>query len=87
MENGKDFWLTTVDNPFDPFTQWSRWYSYDETQGYHTCETVARLTGDCSNLSDEEEQNKIYAAIQTVLDWYDGLDIYQIAVEGETKQF
>lgn len=34
--------LTTVDNPFNPFTQWDEWYFYDLTQGYNTCERIAR---------------------------------------------
>ncbi len=28
--------LTTVDNPYDPFTQWDEWYAYDEGKGYAT---------------------------------------------------
>lgn len=35
--------LTTVDNPYDPFTDWYRWLSFDTTHGYHTCGLLARL--------------------------------------------
>lgn len=35
--------ITTEDNPFNPFTQWDDWYYYDLTQGYCTCERLARI--------------------------------------------
>ena len=37
--------LTTIDNPYDPFTQWDQWYAYDTVQmGYYTSEYLARVT-------------------------------------------
>lgn len=37
--------LTTIDNPYDPFTQWDLWYAYDTVQmGYYTSEYLARVT-------------------------------------------
>ena len=38
--------LTTVDNPYNPFTHWQEWYNYDVENGYHTCSLLARLTQD-----------------------------------------
>lgn len=36
--------LTTIDNPYDPFTQWDQWYAYDTVQkGYYTSEYLARV--------------------------------------------
>lgn len=37
-----EYWVTTTDNPFDPFTQYDEWYRYDESHGYHLSEYVAR---------------------------------------------
>ena len=39
----KSVWITTVDNPFDPFSQWDRWFNFDEQKNYHTCARVANL--------------------------------------------
>ena len=40
-----DVRLTTIDNPYDPFTQWDQWYAYDTVQkGYYTSEYLARVT-------------------------------------------
>jgi len=35
--------LTTTDNPYNPFTQWDEWYFYDLSEGYNTCERLAKL--------------------------------------------
>jgi hypothetical protein len=33
----KSMWLTTVDNPYNPFLQWDDWYAFDMMKGYDTC--------------------------------------------------
>lgn len=35
--------LTTLDNPYNPFTQFDEWYAYDENNGYCTCGLIDRL--------------------------------------------
>ena len=58
--------LTTIDNPFDPFTQFDQWYNYDVTQGYNTCSYLARIANTSSNLSDTINQLEIEAAIDEI---------------------
>ena len=39
--------LTTIDNPFDPFEQFTSWLLFDEEKGYHSCPylgTIARTS-------------------------------------------
>lgn len=43
MDEVKDFALTTLDNPFSPFTQWDEWFSFDELNGYHSCSLLDRV--------------------------------------------
>lgn len=31
-----EYMLTTVDNPWNPFTHFREWYVYDIMHGYHT---------------------------------------------------
>ncbi len=88
MEKSKaQVWVTTVDNPFDPFTQWDQWYRFDERSGYHTCEHLAWLAQPSNNLSDAEYEDCIDFAIQTLISWYDPNEVYVLAIEGQTQAF
>ena len=48
------YMITTKDNPYNPFTQWDQWYSYDEMMGYHTCSYLARKLEVNEMIEDEE---------------------------------
>lgn len=39
----EEYCLTTIDNPWNPFTQWDEWYAYDTSMGYRTPERLARM--------------------------------------------
>lgn len=43
--------VTTVDNPWDPFTQFREWYQYDVSSGYNTSALLARLVVTSNELS------------------------------------
>lgn len=45
--------LTTSDNPYNPFTHFDQWYTYDVDKGYDTCALVAKLAKTSDSLSDE----------------------------------
>lgn len=59
--------LTTVDNPFDPFTQWDDWKAWDESKGYFTCQLLDREVRLSPNLTDAEETEAILAGIKNIL--------------------
>lgn len=59
--------LTTIDNPFNPFTQFDEWKRFDEDKGYFTCEYLARIANTATALSDVEESNEIEAAIDEII--------------------
>lgn len=48
--------LTTVDNPFDPFEQFTSWFMFDEEKGYHTCSYLGRIARTSDQLSEEENE-------------------------------
>lgn len=83
----KQVWVTTPDNPYDPFTQFDRWYRFDESQGYHTCSKLAFLAMHSNNLSDAESDDVIDSAIQTLVNFYEPNEVYVLAVEGQTQKF
>lgn len=62
-----DSMLTTTDNPFDPFTQFEEWYAFDESKGHHTCGYLARITKSSDELSQEDEDLAIEAAIDEIV--------------------
>lgn len=68
--------LTTIDNPFDPFTQYDEWYAYDIDHGYDTCGYLARIVVSSDDLSEEEESQAMEAGIQEILE-YNILGIYK----------
>ena len=37
--------ITTIDNPYNPFTQFDEWYAFDEGKGYCTSGYLARISG------------------------------------------
>lgn len=58
--------LTTIDNPFDPFAQWDEWRQFDEGKGYYTCGYLARIAKTSDELSDEDYQQAVDAAIDEI---------------------
>lgn len=59
--------LTTIDNPFDPFTQWDHWKRYDEDKKYYTCNYLARIAKTADDLSDEDNDKAIEHAIDEIV--------------------
>ena len=64
----KDYMLTTIDNPYNPFTDFDAWLSYDHTKGYGTLELLARFAKTATTLSDDENNYEIDQAIQEIID-------------------
>lgn len=59
--------LTTIDNPFDPFTQFEQWFAFDEQMGYHTCALLGRVSAPTLSLSEADYQEDTNNAIDEVL--------------------
>ena len=66
----KDCMLTTFDNPYNPFDDFTLWMMYDKEQGYDTCERLARI----AKLSDDMSQTD--RAMDEII-FYDFLNIYK----------
>ena len=93
-EDLNEIWLTTDDNPFDPFTQFDRWMQWDCACGYDTCGKIARLCGSTNNLTPHEERQRIDHAIYDLCNdafvvRADGAGIskYHLVKKGETTAF
>ena len=58
--------LTTIDNPYDPFSQFDDWLAFDEGKGYFTCEYLARMVFISDIMTEEEKAEEIERAIDDI---------------------
>lgn len=63
----EEFMLTTIDNPFNPFTHYDDWYNFDVSQGYNTCAYLARIVQSSDELSDEDQSEAITQAMNEIV--------------------
>ena len=68
--------LTTFDNPFDPFEQFTDWFMFDVEKGYNTCSYLARIAKLTDDMSDQEVNDEIERAIDEIIK-YDFMNIYK----------
>ena len=59
--------LTTVDNPFDPFTNYDEWYRFDTHAGYNSCALLARIVRSSDELSEPDQAAAEEAAIDEIV--------------------
>ena len=67
--------LTTFDNPYNPITEFDKWFQYDEDHDYHSSGYLARIARTSNQMSDEENDMEIERAIDEILD-FDPFGIY-----------
>lgn len=68
--------LTTFDNPFDPFEQFSEWFLFDVEKGYNSCAYLSRIARTSDQLTDEENDDEIERAIDEIIK-LDFMNIYK----------
>lgn len=66
-ENTTVYMLTTVDNPYNPFTQWDLWYNFDKNQGYDSCGYLDRVSATSDGFSEVENQRELNRAIDWIV--------------------
>ena len=68
--------ITTKDNPYDPFENFSQWFIYDVEKGYNTCSYLGRITKTSDALSEQENDKIVEEAIDEIIK-LDFLNIYE----------
>lgn len=68
--------LTTIDNPYDPFTQYEEWDAYDQQMGYYSCSYLARVAYISDELSRADRAKIIEEAIDEIIS-YDVVGFYK----------
>lgn len=70
--------LTTIDNPFDPFEQFTSWLMFDKEKGYDSCERLARIAKFSDDMTEKEVEEENERAIDEIIK-YDFMNVYKKA--------
>jgi hypothetical protein len=62
-----EYMLTTVDNPFDPFTRFDEWLAYDTRMGYNSAAFLDRIAKVSNDLSEADQALAIQNAIDEII--------------------
>lgn len=72
----KKAWLTTIDNPYNPKTEFDSWFLFDTEKGYNSCSYLGRIARTSEQFTDEENNLEIERAIDEIIK-FDFLNIYK----------
>lgn len=67
--------LSTIDNPFNPFEDYSSWLMFDKEKGYDSAERLMRIAKLTDDMTQKEENEEIERAIDEIIK-YDILNVY-----------
>ena len=59
--------LSTIDNPFNPFDDFTLWKEYDDEKGYNCCGYLARIAQLSDDMSQKEEDLEVMRAIDEIV--------------------
>ena len=76
MTVATEYRLTTIDNPYSPFTDFEQWFMFDVEKGYNTCGYLARIAHTSDELTEQETTEEINRAIDEIIK-YDFMNIYK----------
>ena len=71
-----EYALTTFDNPYDPFEQFTEWFLFDVSKGYNTCSYIARIAKFSDDMTQKEIDEENERAIDEIIE-YDFMNIYK----------
>lgn len=59
--------LSTLDNPYNPFTHFELWNQYDQARGYYTLAYLGRMVDYSNCITDEQRRKARELAIDTIV--------------------
>ena len=78
----KGFMLTTLDNPFDPFDDFTSWYMFDCEKGHNTSSRLGRI----ANLTEEMTQKEVDDEMNRAMDLIVKYDFEDKYIKVQEKQ-
>ena len=76
--------LTTFDNPYNPFEQFTSWFLFDVEKGYNSCAYLGRIARTSDQLSEEENDLEVERAIDEIIK-YDFRNMYKKVTRQDTN--
>lgn len=73
-------YLTTIDNPYDPYEQFDQWFAYDTEKGYNSCGLLERIAHTSDELSPEDNRVEINDAVNQIV-LHDPTGLYKRVVK------
>lgn len=64
-----DLMLTTIDNPFNPFEQFTSWFLFDVEKGYNSCSYLARIAHYADDMTQKEIDEETERAIDEIIQY------------------
>ena len=78
--------LTTFDNPYNPFVDFSSWYMYDCEMQHNSCSRLARLA-EINNEMTENEIDEVKEEAMNFIVKYDLEGIFFIGTEEQIENW
>jgi hypothetical protein len=67
MDISKPSMLSTIDNPWNPFTHYDEWFAFDTQKGYHSSAFLARVVHTSHDISEADQDLAIEEAIDEIV--------------------
>lgn len=77
--------LTTIDNPYDPFDEFSSWFMFDVQKGYNSCGLLDRIARTSESFTEDENAEELERAIDEIIK-YDFMHIYKKIKKENTRK-
>ena len=59
--------ITTIDNPYNPFTEWDEWLACDMAKGHFTFALLGRIARLANGLSPDDNEQATEDAIDEII--------------------
>lgn len=82
----QQFMLTTFDNPFNPFVDFSSWYMFDCEKGHNTSSRLARIVNIDSEMTQKEIDEERDRAMNLIVE-YDFEDAFFKGTEEQIESW
>lgn len=59
--------ISTSDNPYNPFTDFKRWFAFDTFYGYNSCQYLAKIAAVSPDIDSEIYEQMIDQACDEIV--------------------